>query len=121
MDVSELAEELAETMARQLRLRGGRLADVTSRAGRKLPRHLQAEAQAIIEAEALAEHPKLTHRVDPKRLKKADRKLRQFLDKQNPKAERRAEFLDRLAAIVFIVFAIVVCAFLVALSQGVFD
>lgn len=116
-----MAEELAETMARQLRLRGGRLADVTSRAGRKLPRHLHEEARAIIEAEMLAEHPKLAHRVDPRRLRKAERKLRQFLDKQNPGAERRAEILDRLAAVVFIVFAIAVGAFFVALSQGAFD
>lgn len=118
MDVSELTEDLAATMARQLRLRGGSLADVTARAGRKLPRHLRAEADALIEAETLAEHPKLAHRVDEKRLRKAERKLRVFLDKQNPAAERRAEFLDRLAGIVFILFAVAVAAFLFALSQG---
>jgi len=50
MDVSELTDDLATTMARQLRLRGGSLADVTARAGRKLPRHLKAEADALIEA-----------------------------------------------------------------------
>ena len=54
MDVSEVSQELAEVMANQLRVRGGRLADVAARAGRKLPRHLQAEAQAIVEAETLA-------------------------------------------------------------------
>jgi hypothetical protein len=121
MNVSDMAENLAQAMARQLRLRGGRLADVTARAGRRLPRHLQAEAKAIVEAEALAAHPKLAHRVDFKRLKRAERKLRQFLDKQDPKAERRAEILDRLAVIVFIVFAIIVAAFFVALSRGAFD
>ena len=116
-----MAEELSVAMARQLRLRGGGLSDVAARAGRKLPRHLQAEVHVIVEAETLAEHPKLAHRVDEKRLKTAARKLRNFLDKQDPKAERRAEILDRLAVIVFIVFAIAVGAFLVALSQGVFD
>lgn len=108
-------------MAQQLRLRVGRLADVTERAGRKLPRHLKAEARAIAEAEALAAHPKLAYRVDARRLKKAERKLRAFLEKQDPKAERRAEILDRLAAVVFVVFVTALAAFLIALSRGAFD
>lgn len=121
MDVSEMSADLAETMARQLRLRSGRFADVAARAGRKLPRHLQAEAQAIVEAQTLAEHPKLAYRIDEKRLKRAERKLRAFLDKQNPRAERRAEILDRLAAIVFVIFVAVLGVFLIALWRGAFD
>ena len=121
MDVSELTDDLAATMARQLRLRGGSLADVSARAGRKLPRHLKAEVDALIEAQRLAEHPKLTHRIDSKRLKRAERKLRAFLDKQNPNAERRAEVLDRLAGIVFILFVALLGAFFFGLSRGAFD
>ncbi len=113
-----MTADLAATMARQLRLRGGSLADVTARAGRKLPRHLKAEAEALIEAETLAENPKLAHRVDEKRLKQADKRLRAFLDNQDPTAERLAEFLDRLAGIVFILFVIAVGVFFFALSQG---
>ncbi len=118
MDVTELSDDLAVTMARQLRLRAGSLADVTARAGRKLPRHLKTEAELLIEAETLAIHPKLAHRVDEKRLRKAERKLRAYLDKQNPKAERRAELLDRLAAVVFILFAVAIALFFFALWQG---
>ena len=66
------------------------------------------------------ENPKLAHRIDEKRLRKADRKLRAFLDQQNPKAERLTEFLDRLAGIVFILFAVAVAGFFFALSQGYF-
>ena len=118
MDVSELSDELAETMARQLRVRNGRLAEVMARAGRKLPHHLRAEAEAIVEAETLSQNPKLSHRVDAKRVRRAEKKLRQFLDKQDPRAERIAAFFDRLAAIVFIVFAIVLGVFFFALSRG---
>ncbi|MCG6884890.1 MAG: hypothetical protein LJE62_14160 [Silicimonas sp.] len=121
MDVSDLADDLAATMARQLRLRGGSLADVAARAGRKLPHRLKAEVDVIAEAATLAEHPKLTHRIDAKRLKRAERKLRAFLDSQNPGAERRAEFLDRLAAVVFVIFVAVLAAFFLALSRGYFD
>ena len=121
MDISALSQDLAATMARQLRLRGGSLADVAARAGRSLPRHLKSEVDAIVEAEALAQNPKLTHRVDTKRLRRADKKLRAFLGQQNPGAERRAEFLDRLAAVVFVIFVAVLAVFFLALSRGYFD
>ena len=49
------------------RLRSGDLKDVTSRAGRKLPKHLHTEVEAVLEAEHMAEHPKLMHRVDAAR------------------------------------------------------
>ena len=121
MDAGELADDLARTMARQLRLRGGSLAEVTARAGSRLPRHLRADAEAIAEAVTLSENPKLAHRVDAKQLKRAERRLRSFLDEQNPRAERMAEILDRLAAIVFILFVIVLAGFFLAWSRGYFD
>ena len=121
MDVSEKAEELATLMAQQLRVRSGSLKDVAQRANRRLPRHLQREVDALLEAETIAAHPKFAHRVDAKRITKAERKLRDFLNKQNPKAERRAEFLDRLAAIVFVPFAILVALFFLLIQRGYFD
>ncbi|MEM6387479.1 MAG: hypothetical protein AAF718_14710 [Pseudomonadota bacterium] len=121
MDVSELAADLSELMARQLRVRAGPLADVAARAGRKLPNHLRKEVIAITEAETLAAHPKLSHRVDIKRLRKAERKLHHFLNKKDPKAERRAEFLDRLAFYVFVVFSAIVAVFLFAVWRGAFE
>ena len=121
MDVSEKTDELATFMAKQLRVRGGRLEDVARRAKGRIPRHLQAEISALVEAETWGAHPKLTHRVDEKRVAKAERKLRAFLNKQNPAAERRAEFLDRLAAVVFILFAIVLAVFFLLISRGYFE
>lgn len=121
MDVSEKTEELAALMAKQLRVRGGALVDVAERAKTRLPRHLQAEVAFLVEAQELGAHPKLTLRVDEKRVKKADRKIRAFLEKQNPGAERRAEFLDRLAFVVFVLFSIIVAAFFVLISRGYFD
>lgn len=121
MDVSEKAEELAAQMARQLRLRGGRLADVAGRAGRLLPRRLQSEVAYLVEAETLAQNPKLAYRVDPKRFARAERRLRRFLDAQDPAAARRGEILDRLAAVVFVLFVIVLGVFFLLLSRGYFD
>lgn len=121
MNVSELSDDLAQTMARQLRLRNGSLPEVVDRAGRKLPRHLRQAAAIITEAEGLSQHPKLAYRIDAKSVKRAERNLRRFLDKQDPKAERMAAFLDRLAAVVFILLTLVLAVFFTALSRGYFD
>lgn len=118
MNVGETSKSLAATMAKQLRVRGGSLEDVAARAGRRLPRHLRTEVAAIIEAEALMKHPKFAHRVDVKRLKTAEKKLLQFLGKQNPAKERWAEILDRIAGITFLVFLVVLTAFLFLLWRG---
>ena len=121
MDVPEKTEELATLMAQQLRVRPGSLQEVAQRAKRRLPRHVQRDVDALIEAEAVAAHPKFAHRIDTKKVAKAEQKLRAFLSKQDPKAERRAEFLDRLAAIVFVLFAILVALFFLLIQRGYFD
>lgn len=121
MEVSVLANDLAEVMARQLRLRKGTFVDVTDRAGRKLPRHLRAEADIIANAELLSQNPKLAYRIDAKRVNKAEKRLKRFLEKQDPRAERMAAFLNWLAAIVFVIFCIALAFFFFALSRGYFD
>lgn len=121
MDVSEITGDLAAFMAKQLRVRGGPLADVAHRAKGRLPRGLQAEIAILLDAEALASHPRLAHRVDARKVAKANRKIRAFLEKQDPKAERRAQFLDRLAAVVFILFALALAVFFFLISKGYFE
>lgn len=121
MDVSEKAEELAAHMARQLRLRGGRLAEVATRADRLLPRRLHDDVAYLVEADEMARNPKLSYRVDARRFARAERRLRRFLDAQDPAAARRGEILDRLAAVVFVLFVIVLGLFFLLLSRGYFD
>ena len=121
MDVSKIAEELALRMSEQLRVRGSGLAEVAAKAGRKLPRHLHAEVGVVVEALQMGENPKLARLVDAKRITIADRKVRRFLAKQNPAAERRGEILDRIAAIAFVLVVIVLIVFFVLLSRGYFD
>ncbi len=121
MDVTKTAENLATRMAEQLRVRGTGLEDVAAKAGRRLPKHLQAEVRAVIEAAHMAEHPKLARKVDEKRVRTAVRRVEKFLARQNPSAERRGEILDRIAAIAFVLFTITVVLFFVLLSRGAFD
>ncbi len=121
MDVAKTSDDLAVLMSEQLRVRGTGLADVAAKAGRKLPKHLQAEVGVILEAQHMAEHPKLARLVDEKRVIRSDRRVRKFLSRQDPARERMGEILDRLAAIGFVIFSVALILFFVLLSRGYFD
>ena len=121
METVERTQAMAEKMAKQLRVRGDGLADVTEKAGRKLPRHLKRDASVLIEAEALAAHPKLGRLVNERQVRKAEKRLARFLDKQNPAAERRGEILDMIAKIAFVFVTVVLAVFFLLLWRGYFD
>jgi len=121
MDVTERADEMAGRMARQLRVRGTGLAEVTRNAGRRLPRRLRSDAEALIRAEALSGHPKLAHQVDPKRIARAVKRLNRYLERQNPGRERWGAILDRLAAVAFVLVVAVLAVFFTLLRRGYFD
>lgn len=121
MDVHERSDRLAEKMAKQLRLREGDLEDTAAQAGRKLPKHLRADLSTIINARRMADHPKLMRHIDATRLAKAEKKLNRFLDKQDPATERRTEILDLIAKIAFVLFSVVLAAFLTLLWRGYFN
>lgn len=121
METETRYQLLAGKMAKQLRVRGDGLAEVTERAGRKLPRRLRQDAKALIDAEAMSAHPKLSRRVNEKQLARAERRLSHYLEKQNPAAERRGEILDIIAKIAFVFVVVVLSVFFFLLSRGYFD
>ncbi len=121
MLIEEHAEALAQKMSAQLRVRGTGLAEVTERAGRKLPRRLRADAQTIIQAEAMGGHPKLSRLVDERAVMRATRRIERFLDKKDPKGERWGELLDLIAKIAFVLVTIVLVVFFWLLNRGYFE
>lgn len=121
MDVKAQADALADHMAAQLRVKGDGLADVTARAGRRLPKHLRREAEKISAAEALTLHPRLERLVDEKALVRSEQKLRKFLDRQDPKTVRRGEILDFLAKIGLVIFVAGLVVFYVMTTSGFFE
>lgn len=118
MEIKARNTALAEKMATQLRVRGEGLEDVAARAGRKLPRHLRTHVDVLTEAEEAEAHPKLASRIDPKKVARAERKLTHYLDRQDPKAERRGEILDLIAKIAFVFVTVVLGVFFVLLWRG---
>lgn len=121
MTIEDRLQALTDHMATQLRLRGNGFQDVAHKAGRKIPRRLQADVAQIAEIEAMAGNPKLARHLNIRALDKSERRLRAFLDKQDPKAERRGEILDTIAKIAFVVVVVVLSVFFYLISKGYFE
>ena len=118
MDVESKANALAEYMAVQLRVKGENLAEVSARAGRRLPKRLRPAVDTIVKAQTLQQHPRLKHVIDERAIKRAEKKLRAFLDRQDPRAARRGEILDVVARIAFVVLVVVLAVFFFLLWRG---
>ena len=118
MDIRKRSDALAEHMATQLRVKGESLAEVTARAGRRLPKRLQKAAQVIIEAEEMAAHPRTERLVNAKDITKAERHLRRFLERQDPRKARRDEILDGIAKVAFVIFVIGLFVFYLLIKRG---
>ena len=121
MTVEDRILALKEHMATQLRAKGATFQEVATNAGRRVPRRYRNDVAKIIEVETLIENPKLAHRIEDSQVAKAERRLRYFLDQQDPKAERLGEILDWIAAVAFIVVVITLGVFFYLISTGYFE
>ena len=80
MDLDTRLDTLAALMEERLGIRGGGFEEKLARVGRRLPRRLRREGALLVEARAMAGHPKLGRRVDEQRLDKAARVLERHLE-----------------------------------------
>ena len=55
---------------------------------------------------------------DEKEIKKSERRLRRFLDRQNPRKVRRDEIMDGIAKIAFVIFAVALLVFYILIQRG---
>ncbi|ATG49367.1 hypothetical protein CEW89_18365 [Celeribacter ethanolicus] len=100
--VTHRSEELATLMRDRLGVRLGEGFEAkVKQAGRRLPRWARRKSTVIIEAIALEAHPKLAQQVDHKKVDKAFKELRYFLERQDVKTRRKNRFLDLIASIAF--------------------
>ncbi len=94
--LAEKTEELRRMMREHLGVKGRDFAAALRRAGRLVPRRLQREARALIEAEEMARNPRLMKRIDQRRTDLAYHEIRRFLESRNP-AERRIDLALSIA------------------------
>ena len=114
----ETPEALSSLMGEKLSVTGKGLNTRAKRAGRQLPKRVHRDVATIAEAEAMMTHPKLSKRVDPAQLGRAQRRIHQHLVGIDPSDRRVRRIYDILATISFnlILFAALLIWFLV--SQG---
>ena len=66
--IQQMADRVADLMEQKLRLRGNGLAEKTRKAGRLLPKKVRLAAQALAEASAMAQVPKLYLQMDAEKI-----------------------------------------------------
>ena len=121
MTIDDRLRALTEHMSTQLRVRGDGFQETAKAAGRKIPRRLQRDVAEIAEAEAMGKNPKLLRHLNLHQFDRAERRLRAFLDQQDPVAERRGEILDMIAKIAFVIVVVVLAVFFYLISIGYFE
>ncbi len=93
MDITARINRLAKLLEDRLDLRGDGLQAKLARAERRLPRHIRAELDAIVEAETLSAHPRLSRQIDHARLARRFDAVEHYLRNVSP-WERRGRLLQ---------------------------
>lgn len=99
MTLDQIVDEVRAALAQKLHLRGRTLAGQVRKAGRLLPRHVRKDAGYLVQAQGLAENPKLARQVDMRRAQAAHRNILQYLDTVDIGAKRRDMALQIVASI----------------------
>ena len=106
MDLDDRLDKIAALMEERLGLRGDGFEAKLARAGRLLPKKLRREGALLVEARALATHPKLARRVDARRLKKSMRIFERYLERVDPLERQKTRLINWLAGIAFSLFVL---------------
>ncbi|MBV7409191.1 hypothetical protein [Maritimibacter sp. DP1N21-5] len=101
MDMHARAERLASLMEERLDIRGQGLRAKLRRAGRKVPRWVRREIEALLEALDLSEHPKLAARVDHGRIESGTSRVERWLLDIDPWDRRRGVAVEWGAGLAF--------------------
>lgn len=100
-DFQARVTQLQEAMSRKMRVRGRTLEQQLRRAGRRLPRHQRRAAATILGAQDWMAHPKLARIVDFSHVHKAFADLNGYLDRIDPREQRKTALLRVAGGIVF--------------------
>lgn len=113
--ITQDAEAVASTMRSKLRVRGKSLSSVLSRGRRRLPRRVARAAGDLVQAEAIAQHPRLRLTLDDRGLTRARGEVERYLAEIDPADDRKGWFLGVLASLSvnLILFAVLIVSLLV--------
>lgn len=119
MDIEARAARLAKLIEDRLDVGGDGLRAKLERAGKRLPRHIRAEAGLVVEALALQGHPRLSRQIDARRLARACRHVERYLLAVDPWDRRIGIVVSWLAGNVLALAAMAgLIAAVIALNGG---
>ncbi|MBU2868314.1 hypothetical protein [Pacificibacter marinus] len=105
--IHQKSEQLATLISERLGIHTGNGFEAKlHKAGRALPRWARRDGKLIVEAIALETHPKLARTINRKPVDRAIKSLTVHLESIDPFKRRMGRFLDFLAVLVVISFAI---------------
>jgi len=84
--VEQLVERVFVLLREKLGVRGGSLEARVRRAGRMLPRHVRLAARELVNADQMAQEPKMLLRLDPSRVSAAYSTCSNYLEGIDEKA-----------------------------------
>lgn len=100
LDIGGKTQDLRDLFKKQFGIRSASFEKAVRRAGRDLPRNIRSSAAVLIEAERMAQHPKLARRIDSAGVEAAYRDIANHLESIDLSAQRSTRFLNMLAGMV---------------------
>lgn len=116
--IESQADSLRTLLGNRLGLRRGSLARRVAKAGRRLPTGIRNDISAVAEAEAMARHPKLGRRMDPKVTSGAYERAATFLRAIDVKDRRKGMILSILGSVAFNILAVITLLIIVLRWRG---
>ncbi|MDA5095633.1 hypothetical protein O2N63_16200 [Aliiroseovarius sp. KMU-50] len=101
MDLYRRTARLARLMEHRLDVRGADFSAKVHRAGRVLPRHVRIEAERLVWALSMLDHPRLSQQIDMKEMAQAARIIEAYLLSVDPWDLRLGRVVDWAAGLAF--------------------
>lgn len=117
-DLAPQIDDIRSLLDTQLRVRGDTLDKQIYRAGRMLPRKIRAEAAFLVQANQLAQNPKLARMINPGRVAQAHQAISTYLRSVDPKERARTRALNYAGFVAFNMLLLVAVIIAVLVWRG---
>ena len=111
-DIARKVDTVQELLSVKFGIKRAPLEKMLARAGRRIPKRMQARTRTLIKAQHLAGHPKLAHQIDGQQIAQAYADVTAHL-KSIDVADRRKSRILGLAGVVVFNLLFVIVAFVV--------
>ena len=108
--LSNHVDEVRGLLQQRLHIKGRSLSHQVGKLGRRVPKRVRRDAEFLVRAETMTQHPKLAQMVDAKQLERSKTNLVTHLKSIDPKEVAKDKLLWVLAKVSFFVIAVFIAA-----------